>query len=380
MELCVLDEYLDQLHAGDPATHADPESIVRLHGQLSRLEAYVTGATGAFDRSANWAPDGARNAAAWLTARCRLPKRRARQVVRRARELAHLPGFARAWAKGEVTGDHIDVAGAARSEATEAAFARDEALLVGQACSLRFDLFAKAMAYWSQLADPDGAEADEQRRRDRRDVYLAQSFQGMWLGRMTLDPISGTIVSEELERLERILFEVDWAEAREELGRDPKPSELARTSAQRRADAMVEMATRSQIAPSDGRRPAPLFSVFVGYETIKGRLCELAGGTPLAPGSLLCWLDEATIERAVFSPPPRVEVSATARLFTGATRRAIELRDRECTNPYCDEPAARCEVDHIVPYSAGGPTTQENGRLLCAKDNRARNGRPPPGD
>ena len=36
-------------------------------------------------------------------------------------------------------------------------------------------------------------------------------------------------------------------------------------------------------------------------------------------------------------------------------------------------------IDHIVPYSEGGPTTQDNGSLLCAFHNRLRNIRPPPG-
>ena len=78
----------------------------------------------------------------------------------------------------------------------------------------------------------------------------------------------------------------------------------------------------------------------------------------------------------MFQPGGRVEVGATTRLFTGATRRAIELRDRECTHPYCDQRLEDCEVDHIVPYAAGGPTTQENGRLLCGFHNRLR-GQPP---
>jgi 5-methylcytosine-specific restriction protein A len=80
----------------------------------------------------------------------------------------------------------------------------------------------------------------------------------------------------------------------------------------------------------------------------------------------------------VFGPKNRVEVSEKARLFTGATRRAIELRDRECTHPYCDLPASACQVDHIIPDAANGPTTQENGRLLCGFHNRLRNERPPP--
>jgi 5-methylcytosine-specific restriction endonuclease McrA len=80
----------------------------------------------------------------------------------------------------------------------------------------------------------------------------------------------------------------------------------------------------------------------------------------------------------VFQPGGRIEVGATTRLFTGATRRAIELRDRECTHPYCDQRLEDCEVDHIVPYAAGGPTTQENGRLLCGFHNRLRSQPPGP--
>lgn len=156
-------------------------------------------------------------------------------------------------------------------------------------------------------------------------------------------------------------------------------SHLSKAEAQRRADALVEMATRSRTAPKDGRRPVPLISVLVDYPTLAGRVCELAeSGTAVSPGSFVPLLDESLIERAVFTPASRIEVSATARLFTGATRRAIELRDRECTDPYCDGSRRKCQVDHIIPYADGGPTTQENGRLLCGFHNRLRNQRPPP--
>jgi hypothetical protein len=81
----------------------------------------------------------------------------------------------------------------------------------------------------------------------------------------------------------------------------------------------------------------------------------------------------------VFTPPDRVEVSATARFFTGATRRAIELRDRTCCHPFCDQVAEYSQVDHVLEWRNGGRTTQDNGRLLCPKHNRARNHeRPPP--
>ena len=379
MQLDALTEAIDGLVGTGPAIGEDPESIVALERQLARLEAFVTSAVKAFDTSDAWAPDGARNASSWLAARCRLSKAQARAQVRRGRALRHLPAAARAWSDGDLTGAHVDAIAAVRRDATEAALDRDEDMLVGHAATLTHLSFTRALAYWEQLADPDGTEVEAEALRARRDVHLSSTFGGMWLGQMTLDPISGAIVSGELERLEREAFETDWAEARARLGREPRPGELSRTSGQRRADALVEMATRSRTAPADGRRPAPLFSVLVGYETLKGRVCELGQGIVTSPGSLVPWLDEAYIERAVFTPCRRVEVSATARLFTGATRRAVELRDRECSHPYCDRQAMECEVDHVVPHAAGGPTTQENGRLLCGFHNRLRNQRPPPG-
>ncbi|MGP0032910.1 MAG: DUF222 domain-containing protein [Acidimicrobiales bacterium] len=379
MELEDLVEAVDQLLAADPQDYADTESVRCLERQLTRLEAFVTRSVAAFDAAGAWAPSGARNATAWLGAVCRMPSAEARRQVRRGRQLRHLPACERAWGEGEVSATHLDTIAALRFDTTEAALARDEAMLVDQARRLPYRSFVRAARYWQSHADPDGAEEDAMARRARRDVYLVESVGGTWLGQMTLDPISGAIVSAELERRERALFEEDWAQARGELGRDPLSSELARTPGQRRADALVEMATRSAIAPEDGRRPAPLFSVLVGYETLHGPICELAQGarSVLAPGSLLPWLDQAYIERAVFSPEGRVEVSATARLFSGATRRAIELRDRECTHPLCDA-TTRLQVDHIEPAAAGGPTTQENGRILCGFHNRLRNQRPPP--
>jgi hypothetical protein len=87
--------------------------------------------------------------------------------------------------------------------------------------------------------------------------------------------------------------------------------------------------------------PEPLFSVLIDYETLAGRICELANGTAVTPGSLLRYLDKAWIERVVFGSPSRViDMGARRRLFTGATRRAIQVRDRECFHEFCETRAA----------------------------------------
>ena len=134
---------------------------------------------------------------------------------------------------------------------------------------------------------------------------------------------------------------------------------------------MVDMARRS--APR-GRRGAarPLFTVLVGCQAF-AQLCELADGTVVTPGQLVAHLGEADIERVVFDGPSRVlDVGVRQRLFTGATRRAVEVRDRACWHPSCDVPAPRCDIDHIQPYETGGPTVQANGRCSCRFHHRQR--------
>ena len=137
----------------------------------------------------------------------------------------------------------------------------------------------------------------------------------------------------------------------------------------------MEVCRRSGAGPAGGRAPRPLFTVHVDSGTL-GRVCELARSrSVVAPGALVPWLAEADVERVVFEGPDRVlGVGAARRFFTGADRRAVEVRDRECCSPYCDVPAEDCEVDHIVPFSEGGPTVADNGRLACGFHNRSRPG------
>jgi hypothetical protein len=95
--------------------------------------------------------------------------------------------------------------------------------------------------------------------------------------------------------------------------------------------------------------------------------------TTITPGTAAHWITEADIERIVFGPKSRViDVGAKRRFFTGALRRAIEIRDRTCFHPTCDEVPERPQVDHIHEYSKGGATTQDNGEWGCGHHNRWR--------
>ena len=61
------------------------------------------------------------------------------------------------------------------------------------------------------------------------------------------------------------------------------------------------------------------------------------------------------------SPPePRYRPSAALASF-------IRCRDLTCRFPGCDKPGDLCDLDHTVPYDAGGPTHASNLKLLCRK-------------
>jgi hypothetical protein len=370
-----LREVIDELAAMDPGALASCEDTKALSRELDRLEAVTTRAFGAFDASHDWMTSGCRSAADWLAWQCHLPRPSAKRRQRLGRAVRTMAVAETAWVDGEITSHHVSRMATASAAAPEA-FERDEKMLVDDAKALRYSSFRRVVDYWLSHVDPDGMEDEADRVRERRRLHFDETFGGTYASDGFFDPISGTIISNELRRIYDELLEVDWAEARARLGGEASWADLGRTSSQRRADALVEMAIRSRTAPADGRRPEPLFSVLVDYETFGGRICELANRSVVSPGSLVPWLDQAWIERVVFDSPSRViDVGVQRRLFDGATRRAIQVRDQECFHPSCEEPAETCQIDHIEPYGAGGLTTQDNGRAACGPHNRARHRR-----
>lgn len=58
------------------------------------------------------------------------------------------------------------------------------------------------------------------------------------------------------------------------------------------------------------------------------------------------------------------------RLFAGALRRQVILRDQVCRTPWCDAPVRH--VDHVVAAEDGGPTSVGNAQGLCEACNQTK--------
>ncbi len=344
---------------------------------LTLAEAAHVAALARLDSSGAWAPPGARSAAHFVAWHAHLPLGRAQARQRCGRQLRVLPTTAAAFASGRITVDHVRLLAHAQSKAPEA-FAEDEERLVERASSGLFSGFETIIRYWVHRHDPDGVEADAAAAFAERRVDCSTTFEGTVVLDALLDPITGAIVARELDRLERELFEADWAEARARCGDAAVAADLARTPKQRRADALRIMAERSAAKPAEATEARVLLQVLVGHESVD-RLCELSNGTVVTPGQLLPVLDRAEVERVIFDGPSKViDVGVRRRLFSGATRTAIHARDRGCTHPSCSEPLDRCQIDHVIPYCQGGLTTQDNGTDQCRFHNHHKGGRPPP--
>ncbi|HVM07495.1 MAG TPA: DUF222 domain-containing protein [Acidimicrobiales bacterium] len=355
------------------------ELMIELHQLRNALEAQHARVARSWDARRAWSADGARSGAAWMATRTRACKGDYGSLLRLASKTRLMPQVEAAWEAGEITRDHVRRFSGAANPRTYSVFARDEAWLVHQARTLTFAEFCQAVDYWLLAADPDGAADDHDERVDRRRVSLDQTLGGMYSGSILLDPLRGSIVATELRRIERQLFEADWADAKGRLGRDPSVFELARTPDQRRADALVEMARRSAAA-QPGASTKPLFSVLLGADSFR-QLSELADGAVVPPSALREWIRDADLEALLFDALGQRAIKVSRqRTFTGALRRIIEVRDRRCQDRYCDTRAAQCQADHITPWSEGGLTSQDNGQLLCGPHNRRKNRRRPRGD
>jgi hypothetical protein len=300
--------------------------MVDLHTETARLDAARVALTGAWDARGVWSADGSKSGGAWLAHRTHQPQGAMHGEVRLARRLRTMPATAAALADGGISGDHADRLARANRPGLEDAFSRDEELLVGYAATLSWAEFGGAVAYWEQLATPDETEADAEAQHDTRRAHCSQTLDGTWVLDALLDPISGAIVDDTLTEIEAELFAADWAAAKAEHGEQVSLDKLARTSAQRRADALVEMALRARTTPADGCRPRPSVSVLVDYPTLAGRVCELFNGAVIAPGTLAGLLTDADVERIVFEGSSRViDIGRRSRFFTGALRRAIQV-------------------------------------------------------
>lgn len=110
--------------------------------------------------------------------------------------------------------------------------------------------------------------------------------------------------------------------------------------------------------------------VTMDLETLMGGLAaaSLDTGTLISPGLARHLACKAGVIPVVLGGESQVlDVGRRRRFHSETQRLALATRDGGCTTIGCDRPPAWCEAHHDTPWSQGGDTSVDHGRLLCSR-------------
>lgn len=95
------------------------------------------------------------------------------------------------------------------------------------------------------------------------------------------------------------------------------------------------------------------------YEAHPARGLRTASGAKFSASELATLKASATFREVDF------DAETAGYRFSQAMRASIAGRDGHCRYPDCNVAAVYCDIDHVVPYGQGGPTSPRNAQLLC---------------
>jgi hypothetical protein len=336
------------------------EDIARLTRAVNRLNAAYLSRLEVLDRRGAVAAEHG-STGAWLREQLNVSPGVAGRTVHLARDLADvLPETRSKLAAGDISQAHCQVIASLRKDISDEAVQAADPHLADAATTHTPHELLGFVTHVRHAYRPDLVACDETGAYDERTLTAASTLGGLGIGRWSGDP-----VSQEL-----IMTAIHAASA-------PNGADDPRTAAQRRFDGLVticEHALKAGELPDTGG-VAPHVSVIVDYTTLTR--AQGASGATLGYGTVISGAAarmlgcDGSISRIITGPEGQILDSGRAtRSFTAAQRRAIIARDRHCQHGHCDTPAAWCDIHHKTHWADGGPTSIDNGELLCGRHHR----------
>jgi hypothetical protein len=343
--------------------------LSRVHSAQQRLTAVAAHLVREIEGRGIPRAHGATSTAVWLRQQLRMSVHEGKRLADLATILDRRPGLDAAVTAGLVSGEQAAVIHQAcavlPADEDPAVLAKAEAVLIDQAAWLTPAELRQAGARILHHLDADhedkrhreALERQARRARQARTLHLTPVEDGKVRVTGWLDGEAAATVRAALDPLCRPLVGDD------------------RTPGQRRADALTEvcaLALRTADLPTSGG-DRPQLVVTVPFDVLRGRAgtATLDTGERLTAAQARRLACDAHVLPAVLGGDGELlDLGRTRRLFTGATRRALILRDGGCAFPGCDRPHRWCEGHHIRPWAAGGGTDVDNGVLLCGHHHR----------
>ncbi|MDQ6935186.1 MAG: HNH endonuclease [Actinomycetota bacterium] len=352
--------------------------LAGLTAQLAALQARVQAQAEVRDVGA---VDGAISTANWLAHTTRQTHGEAHRQLRLAADLELRPATASALAAGELVVEQarviLDAVTAVEQIPDDLASARglDRASLAGSA---EARLLADAAHHDAKdlrvlgrrildVVAPEVAEeherrlleAEERRAQEHTRLTMGDDGQGLVHGRFTIPSLQGAMLRKAL-----LAFAAPKHQA-------AVGGLMRRPSPERMGAAFCELVERY---PTDRLPTAGGVAATVVVTIALDRLLQELGAASLDDDGRI----SATLARrlacetgllpAVLSGAGMpLDVGRKRRFHTEPQRAALALRDGGCTAEGCDWPPGLCHAHHDHPWSAGGGTSVDNGRLLCPK-------------
>ena len=140
-----------------------------------------------------------------------------------------------------------------------------------------------------------------------------------------------------------------------------------------RADATDRRdATAAAVTDDSEPSPPPTAHVIVRVDhaaLLRGHVegeetCEIDGLGPVPVSDVERLMSDPILTVLRTKGTEVLAASTSTRVIRRSLRQAIEQRDRVCVVPGCGI-ASGLEIDHLVPFAKGGPTSIENLQRLC---------------
>jgi hypothetical protein len=323
---------------------------------IDPLEAVFASGVRRFDKSGEYAADGAVSVIAWLKWKCKLSGGAAAERVEIAHQLEKLPQTEAAFVSGDLGYQHVALMAQAAKHVGATAVRKEEASLLRAAQTMDPGQFMSVAKNFEHRIDAEGALTEANRAHARRYLHVGEPQDGMVRIDGLLDAEGGATVRRALQAF-------------------MKPSKNdERSHGQRQHDALIELCLQRAASRRDGAGPRPQLIIRASLDTLAGipgaPAGELDGGGTIPAATVQRIACDTALSRLTGRGELEHELSHATRTIPPSTRRALEARDHKCVFPGCDRPLSWCDGHHLVWWIKGGPTTLPNLALLCRRHHR----------
>jgi Domain of unknown function (DUF222)/HNH endonuclease len=349
--------------------------LIDIRRACDRLEAEFLRRLHRFDRAHGGLAEGV-STVSWLPVSSGMTAKAAAYRVHLARTLGELPAALDSARAGRASFGNVAMIAHLAGDVGVELVKPYEDILVGAAETLEpRDMRVVAQDTRLRL-DPDGVLADDNHAHERRWLECDQTYGGVFVLRGQFDAEGGAVLKTAIDALSHGMSRGE-----------------ERSASQRRADALVDMAS-AQLRCGDHRDvhgQRPHLTVTVSARTLRSdtvraganaQPAELRGVGPIHPETarrIAC--DAVRTEVKVAAPADDaawtsrapslpLSVGRATRTIPAHLRTALVLRDRGCRFSGCDRPPAWTDGHHIIHWSDGGPTEPDNLVSLCRSHHR----------